>query len=65
MFLYRSSLIWVFMHCLPKKLLKHFSKQQKQATFVVTDALRVNTGKRVTGAGELCRAYVHVYQELR
>ena len=53
------------MHCLPKKLLKHFSKQQKQATFVVTDALRVNTGKRVTGAGELCRAYVHVYQELR
>ena len=29
------------LHCLTKKLLKHFSRQQKQMPFVVISALRV------------------------
>ena len=29
------------LHCLTKKLLKHFSRQQKQITFVLISALRV------------------------
>ena len=29
-------------HCLPKRLLKHFSRREKQTTFVAIGALRVN-----------------------
>ena len=28
-------------HCLPERLLKHFSRRDKQTTFVVIDTLRV------------------------
>ena len=30
-------------HCLPEKLLKHFSRREKQTTFVAISALRVIT----------------------
>ena len=30
-------------HCLPQRLLKHFSRREKQTTFVAIGALRVNT----------------------
>ena len=29
-------------HCLPSRLLKHFSRREKQTTFVAIGALRVN-----------------------
>ena len=29
------------LHCLPLRLFKHFSRREKQTTFVVTGALRV------------------------
>ena len=31
------------LHCLLKRLLKHFSRRQKQTTFVVIGVLRVNS----------------------
>ena len=30
------------LHCLPKRPLKHFSRREKQTTFVAIDKLRVN-----------------------
>ena len=31
-------------HCLPQRLLKHFSRREKQTTFVVIGAFRVKPG---------------------
>ena len=34
------------LHCLSKRLLKYFNRRQKQTTFVVIGALRVNMKKK-------------------
>ena len=35
------------LHCLLERLLKHFSRRQKQSNFVVIGALRVNRAKQL------------------
>ena len=43
---YRSSLIWIYTFC--QKPLQTFQRRQKQTTFVVIDALRVNYSHQET-----------------
>ena len=44
-------------HCLAKRLLKHFSRRQKQTTFVVIGALRVKFISSKLERLKICVAY--------
>ena len=53
----RSSLNWV--HTVSHKLLKHFSRREKQTTFVVIGALRASTNN-VPESIQLCYFVRHL-----
>ena len=61
------------LHCLTKILLKHFSRRQKQTTFVVIGALKVQFAnipkckeycKTIFGQFMRSRSYVVIHQDL-
>ena len=46
------------LHCLFERLLKHFSRRQKQSNFVVIGALRVNRAKQLNRRRQMRPAFI-------
>ena len=50
-------------HCLPWRLLKHFSRREKQTTFVAIGALRVKFVFYVSGGADLTKCTTAIIQD--